>query len=128
MDPAAFGAVLRFMYTDSAGPVPPEPLGELADRLLLPGLCAQVGSQLLGRVCAESVVGLLLWVEQRSGSFGALLGGLKEWVLDNTGPESGLLLPAEEALRLMSECPRLALQFLYTGRTEGREHKRRRQE
>ncbi len=130
-DPAVFGAVLRFMYTDSAGPVPPkmlQPVGELADRLLLPGLCAQVGSQLLWRVSLETVVGLLLWAEQRSGSFGPLLGGLKEWVLDNTGPESGRLLPPEQALRLMRDSPALALQLLYTGRAEGREHKRRRPE
>ncbi len=131
-DPAAFGAVLRFMYTDSAGPVPPEllqPVGELADRLLLPGLCAQVGSQLLGRVCAESVVGLLLWAEQRSGSFGALLGGLKEWVLQHNEPEAGRLLPDEDVLRLMRESPELALQLLQHRRADGEgDTKRRRKE
>ncbi len=121
-DPAAFGAVLRFMYTDSAGPVPPEllqPVGELADRLLLRGLCEQVCSQLLGRVSLENVVGLLLWAEQRGGSYGALLTGLKEWFLRHHNPEDGRDLSDEDVVRLMREAPELGLQLLYRRRVDG---------
>ncbi len=120
-DPAAFGVALRFMYTDSTGPVPPEllqPVGALADRLLLPGLCTLMGSQLLGRVCLENVVGLLLWAQQRSGSLGALLRGLKAWVLQHHGPERGRALPDEDVVRLMRESPALGLQLLYHRRAD----------
>ncbi len=87
-DPAAFALVLRYMYTDRVpvGPIPAallQPVGELADRLLLPGLCEQVGSQLLAAVCAASVVGLLLWAEQRGTWFGSLLAGLKAWFVEH---------------------------------------------
>ncbi len=122
-DPGAFAAVLRYMYTDSAGPVPPEllqPVGELADRLLLPGLCAQVGSQLLGRVCAESVVGLLLWAEQRS-SFEVLLSGLKEWFTTFCVPQRGGILSLEELGRLQRESPSLAQELLPGGEQVGHE-------
>ncbi len=122
-DPHAFAAVLRYLYTDSAGPLAHDllqPVGELADRLLLPGLCAQVGRQLLGRVGLENVVGLLLWAEQRAGSYGALLGGLKEWFLRHHSPDQGRVMPDGEVMRLMRESPGLALQLLYHRRVDGR--------
>ncbi len=132
-DPGAFAAVLRYMYTDSAGSVPPEllqPVGELADRLLLPGLCTHVGQQLLGTVCAQSVVDLLLWAEQRRGSFGALLGGLKDWFLKHhaAGSGRGWVLSDDEVLRLMQEGRHLAMELLYHQRPDVRGYKRQRGE
>ncbi len=118
-DPGAFGVVLRFMYTDNMGPVPSEllqPVGELADRLLLPGLCAQAGRQLLSGVCADNAVRLLLWAEQRSGSFGELLSGIKGWFLRHLEPGRERVLPVEHVMRLMRESPELAVQLLYLRR------------
>ncbi len=129
-DPRVFGAVLRYMYTDSTGPVPPEllqPVGELADRLLLPGLCAQVGDQLLLQVRPDNVVGLLLWAEQRRGSFAQLLSGLKAWFLGQhaAGGGRGWVLPDREVVRLMREGPEdLAVELMYHQRPDVRQHKR----
>ncbi len=113
--PEAFEVALRYMYTDSAGDVPGallQPAAELADRLLLPGLCEEVGRQMLAAVCAESVVGLLLWAEQRSASFGGLLRGLKAWFGEHR--EEVLALPGHTK-RLMTEGPDLAYELICEG-------------
>lgn len=118
-DPEAFGVVLRYMYTDGLPAAAGElalPLllsvGELADRLLLPGLCAEVGGRLLECVCAESVVGMLLWAEQRGASYGELLGGLKTWFVEHRR-EVAKEAP-EGVMRLMGSNPTLAFE-LYHG-------------
>ncbi len=109
----AFELVLRYMYTDSVGDIPAallQPVAELADRLLLPGLCEEAGRQMLAAVCAESVVGLLLWAEQRSASFGELLLGLKVWVREHR--EEVVVLPGHTK-RLMGEAPDLAYELFF---------------
>ncbi len=110
--PEVFELVLRYMYTDSAGDIPGallQPAAELADRLLLPGLCEEVGRHVLRGVCAESVVGLLLWAEQRSARFGGLLRGLKAWFREHR--EEVLQLP-EPTQQLMSESTALAYELI----------------
>ncbi len=128
-DPGAFEAVLRFVYTDSVGAVPVGQLqgvGELADRLLLPGLCAEVGSQLLGHVCDANVVELLLWAEHRSTWFGPLLRGLKAWFLEHR-QEVGTRHPAA-IKQMFTSSPDLAWELHYGGeqQREGAAGKRRR--
>ncbi len=111
--PDAFELVLRYMYTDSVGDIPGallQPAAELADRLLLPGLCEEVGRQMMAAVCAESVVGLLLWAEQRSASFGELLLGLKVWFGEHR--EVVVALPVHTK-RLWVEAPDLAYELFF---------------
>ncbi len=126
--PDAFELVLRYMYTDSVGDIPGallQPAAELADRLLLPGLCEEAGRQMLAAVCAESVVGLLLWAEQRSASFGELLLGLKVWVREHR--EEVVALPGH-TMRLMVEAPELAYELFFdaSGGGPGGDAKRQR--
>ncbi len=111
--PEAFEVALRYMYTDSAGDIPGallQPAAELADRLLLPGLCEEVGRQLLAAVCAESVVGLLLWAEQRSASFGELLRGLKAWFGEH---REEVVAHPDQMQRLMTESAALAYELIF---------------
>ncbi len=118
-DPAAFGVVLRYMYTDSVGAIAEgllQHVGELADRLLLPGLCEEVGTQLLAGVSEDNVVSLLLWADQRSGSFGALLAGLKEWFVVRKDAVAGRDLTSIR--RLMVESPDLAVELYHSPRQE----------
>ncbi len=113
-DADAFAVVLKYMYTDGVGRVQEELLqgvGELADRLLLPGLCAEVGSQMLGSVGVESVVELLLWAEQRSASFPPLLCGLKAWFVEHR-EEVGERCPAS-IKQLWARSPDLAFGLHY---------------
>ncbi|KAG2431863.1 hypothetical protein HXX76_009356 [Chlamydomonas incerta] len=86
-DPAAFALLLRWLYTGSAT-VPPDQargVAELADRLLLPPLCAVAQGVVAASVTAGSVVDCLLWAagccESRGSGrgFGRLLARLKEW-------------------------------------------------
>ncbi len=126
-DPAAFGLVLRYMYTDRVEAVPHgllQPVGELADRLLLPGLCEEVGKQLLGTVCASSVVGLLLWAEQRGARFGLLLAGLKAWFVEQRQEVGTGHAAAVKQLWLSS--PDLAWELHYGEQQEAPSAKRRR--
>ncbi len=114
-DPKAFELVLRYMYTDSVGSIPEALLpltAELADRLLLPGLCEEVGRQVLECVCGESVVGLLLWAEQHRATYGELLRGLKEWFVEHKAEM--LRLPVHTK-RLMTENADLAFELLCDG-------------
>ncbi len=122
-DPAAFRIVLTHMYTDVLPPAGALPLamlqsvGELADRLLLPGLCREVGSRLLTGVCPQSVVGLLLWAERRSISYGELLGGLKAWFVAHRELVAGQ--DRAGLRRLMAESPDLAMELHYGPGAEG---------
>ncbi len=128
----AFAVLLRYLHTDSVGHVPPEllrPVGELADRLLLPGLCEQVGRQLLLHVCPGNVVELLLWADRHGGSFGQLLAGLKGWFQNqHMEGHAGWLLADEHVVRMMREGPALALELLYHEREDVRSFKRKRQD
>ncbi|KAG2423793.1 hypothetical protein HXX76_015069 [Chlamydomonas incerta] len=89
-DPDAFALLLRWLYTGGAD-VPSEQargVAELADRLLLPELCAAAQDVVAASVTAGSVVDCLLWAwgccESRSpGGFGQLLGRLKEWYVSH---------------------------------------------
>ncbi len=124
-DPAAFALVLRYMYTDSGGAIPAGMLlsvGELADRLLLPGLCEEVGGQLLEGVSAVTVVELILWAERRSVGFAPLLQGLEAWFGEH-GAEVAQQAP-DSIKRLMVTNPELAFS-LHWG-AQGTPAKRRR--
>ncbi|KAG2423786.1 hypothetical protein HXX76_015062 [Chlamydomonas incerta] len=89
-DPDAFALLLRRLYTGGAD-VPSEQargVAELADRLLLPELCAAAQGVVAASVTAGTVVDCLLWAwgccESRGpGGFGQLLGRLKEWYVSH---------------------------------------------
>ncbi|KAG2425196.1 hypothetical protein HXX76_013949 [Chlamydomonas incerta] len=84
-DPDAFALLLRWLYTGGAG-IPPDQargVAELADRLLLPELCAAAQGVVAASVTVGTVVDYLLWAwgccESRGlCGFGELLAQLKE--------------------------------------------------
>ncbi|KAG2443543.1 hypothetical protein HXX76_001895 [Chlamydomonas incerta] len=86
-----FSLLLRWLYTGGAT-VPPEQaqgVAELADRLLLPELCAAAQEVVAASVAVDSVVDRLLWAwgcsqsRDGGGGFGSLLDRLKEWYVDH---------------------------------------------
>ncbi|KAG2426676.1 hypothetical protein HXX76_012986 [Chlamydomonas incerta] len=90
-DPDAFALLLRWLYTGGAD-VPSEQargVAELADRLLLPELCAATQGVVAASVTAGTAVDCLLWAwdcsESRDGGggFGELLARLKEWYVSH---------------------------------------------
>ncbi|KAG2452060.1 hypothetical protein HYH02_003096 [Chlamydomonas schloesseri] len=110
-DPDAFALLLRWLYTGGAD-VPSDQarsVAELADRLLLPELCAAAQGVVASSVTAGSVVDCLLWAwgccESRGGTFGQLLARLKEWYVSHheevrrdAGPSRQRLAAAAPAL------------------------------
>ncbi|KAG2492802.1 hypothetical protein HYH03_008962 [Edaphochlamys debaryana] len=112
-DPEAMEALLRWMYT---GCLPPElpssllqPLAELSDRLGLMQPCRAAQGRILEAVCAQSVVGALLWAEQRGGGFAELLAGLKDWYLEHT--EEVVDTARDTLQRLAAENPALSVEL-----------------
>ncbi|KAG2485812.1 hypothetical protein HYH03_015522 [Edaphochlamys debaryana] len=84
-DPDAFELLLRYIYTGAAD-IPPAlapAVAVLADRLLLPLLCADAQAAVLSAVTAESVAESLLWAERLGGGFSGLLSSLKAWFLEH---------------------------------------------
>ncbi|KAG2431723.1 hypothetical protein HXX76_009219 [Chlamydomonas incerta] len=90
-EPAAFSLLLRWLYTGGVA-VPPEQaqgVAELADRLLLPELCAAAQAVVAASVTASAVVDGLLWAwgcsqsRDGGGGFGSLLNGLKQWYVEH---------------------------------------------
>ncbi|KAG2500451.1 hypothetical protein HYH03_002018 [Edaphochlamys debaryana] len=84
-DPDAAAVAVRYIYTGSAD-IPPAlapAVAELADRLLLPELCAEAQAAVLGGVTPEGVVGLMLWAEARGAAFDPLLAQLKAWCVQH---------------------------------------------
>ncbi|KAG2452062.1 hypothetical protein HYH02_003098 [Chlamydomonas schloesseri] len=88
-DPDAFALLLRWLYTGGAD-VPSDQarsVAELADRLLLPELCAEAQGVVASSVTAGSVVDCLLWAwgccESRGDAFAGLLAQLKEWYVSH---------------------------------------------
>ncbi|KAG2493969.1 hypothetical protein HYH03_007897 [Edaphochlamys debaryana] len=111
-DPAAFALLLRFVYTGAAD-IPPAlapAVAELADRLLVPELCADAQAAVLSSMSAETVVGSLLWAEQLGGSFSGLLSSLKAWYLEHH--EEVLEAAPESVGRLASESPSLLVELM----------------
>ncbi len=92
-------------------------VGELADRLLLPRLCELLSPRLLARVGPDSVVGLLLWAEARSGSFGQLLAGLRAWFEEH---RDEVVAREEDIRRLMAANQGLAYQLFFGGGSKRR--------
>ncbi|KAG2452061.1 hypothetical protein HYH02_003097 [Chlamydomonas schloesseri] len=116
-DPDAFALLLRWLYTGGAD-VPSDQarsVAELADRLLLPELCAEAQGVVASSVTAGSVVDCLLWAwgccESRGpGGFGQLLGDLKGWYLEH---HDEVLRVADASLeRLSAESPRLMVELM----------------
>ncbi|KAG2492803.1 hypothetical protein HYH03_008963 [Edaphochlamys debaryana] len=112
-DPEAMEALLRWMYT---GCLPPElpspllqPLAELSDRLGLMQPCRAAQGRILEAVCAQSVVGALLWAEQRGDGFAELLAGLKDWYLEHT--EEVVDTARDTLQRLAAESPALSVEL-----------------
>ncbi|GIL57710.1 hypothetical protein Vafri_12871 [Volvox africanus] len=113
-DPDAFAALLRFLYTGFPPDSPPlslppallQPLAELADRLLLPELCAVAQAQLLAAVTLDNVVDLLIWASERGQTFLDALTRLTEWYLLHQ--VEIMEHKPEEVKRLMVTCPDLA--------------------
>ncbi|KAG2482311.1 hypothetical protein HYH03_018753 [Edaphochlamys debaryana] len=84
-DPAAFELLLRWVYTGAVD-IPPAlapAVAELADRLLLPELCADAQAVVLSGVSAAGVVGSLLWAERLGPSFSGLQSSLKAWAVEH---------------------------------------------
>ncbi|KAG2492373.1 hypothetical protein HYH03_009321 [Edaphochlamys debaryana] len=104
-DPAAFELLLRFVYTGAVD-IPPAlapSVAELADRLLLPELCADAQAVVLSGVSAATVVGSLLWAERLGGSFSGLVSSLKAWAVEHYEEVRG----SGSLRRLMAESPEL---------------------
>ncbi|KAG2492372.1 hypothetical protein HYH03_009320 [Edaphochlamys debaryana] len=104
-DPAAFELLLRFVYTgavDIPASLAPS-VAELADRLLLPELCADAQAVVLSGVSAATVVGSLLWAERLGGSFSGLVSSLKAWAVEHYEEVRG----SGSLRRLMAESPEL---------------------
>ncbi|GLI67853.1 hypothetical protein VaNZ11_012144 [Volvox africanus] len=116
-DPDAFAALLRFLYTGFPPDGPPlslspallQPLVELADRLLLPELCAVAQAQLLAAVTRDNVVDLLIWASERGQTFLDALTRLTEWYLVHQ--LEVMEHKPEEVKRLMVTCPDLAFEI-----------------
>ncbi|KAG2485815.1 hypothetical protein HYH03_015525 [Edaphochlamys debaryana] len=84
-DPDVFELLLRYIYTGAAD-IPPAlapAVAVLADRLLLPLLCADAQAAVLSAVTAESVAESLLWAERLGDGFSGLLSSLKAWFLEH---------------------------------------------
>ncbi|KAG2423773.1 hypothetical protein HXX76_015049 [Chlamydomonas incerta] len=115
-DPDAFAPLLRWLYTGGAN-VPSEQargVAELADRLLLPELCAAAQDVVAASVTAGSVVDCLLWAwgccESRGpGGFGQLLGHLKEWYVSHHAEVRREAGPSRQRLGL--EAPALNVEL-----------------
>ena len=116
-DADAFALLLRWLYTGGAD-VPSDQargVAELADRLLLPELCAAAQAVVAASVTAGTVVDCLLWAwgccESRGpGGFGQLLGDLKGWYLEH---HDEVLRVADASLeRLSAESPRLMVELM----------------
>ncbi|GIL90899.1 hypothetical protein Vretimale_17139 [Volvox reticuliferus] len=114
VDPDAFAALLRFLYTGSPSDVPSlsqppalqRQLAELADRLLLPELCAIAQAQLLAAVTLDNLVDLLIWASERGEAFHDALARLTEWYLLHQAEV--MEHKAEDVKRLMVTHPELA--------------------
>ncbi|KAG2482309.1 hypothetical protein HYH03_018751 [Edaphochlamys debaryana] len=100
-DPAAFELLLRWVYTGAVD-IPPA-VAELADRLLLPELCADAQAVVLSGVSAAGVVGSLLWAERLGPSFSGLQSSLKAWAVEHYEEVRG----GGSLRRLMAEGPGL---------------------
>ncbi|KAG2492375.1 hypothetical protein HYH03_009323 [Edaphochlamys debaryana] len=104
-DPAAFELLLRFVYTGTVD-IPPAlapSVAELADRLLLPELCADAQAVVLSGVSAATVVGSLLWAERLGGSFSGLVSSVKAWAVQHYEEVRG----SGSLRQLMAESPEL---------------------
>ncbi|KAG2452012.1 hypothetical protein HYH02_003054 [Chlamydomonas schloesseri] len=115
-DPDAFALLLRWLYTGGAD-IPLERVhgvAELADRLLLPELCAAAQDVVVASVDATTIVDSLLWAagccESRGGSFTQLLARLKGWYVshhEEVAAEAG-----DSRKRLAMEAPGLLLELV----------------
>ncbi|KAG2482310.1 hypothetical protein HYH03_018752 [Edaphochlamys debaryana] len=104
-DPAAFELLLRWVYRGAVD-IPPSlapAVAELADRLLLPELCADAQAVVLSGVSAAGVVGSLLWAERLGPSFSGLQSSLKAWAVEHYEEVRG----GGSLRRLMAEGPGL---------------------
>ncbi|KAG2452027.1 hypothetical protein HYH02_003065 [Chlamydomonas schloesseri] len=115
-DPDAFAVVLRWLYTGGAD-IPPEHargVAELADRLLLPELCAAAQEVLVASVDAATIVDSLLWAagccESRGGSFTQLLARLKGWYVEHAAEVRRTA--RDSLLALMTQQPDLMLELM----------------
>ncbi|GLC42378.1 Cytochrome c oxidase subunit 1 [Pleodorina starrii] len=120
-DPDAVDILLRFLYTGAAH-VPPElapAVAELADRLVVPELCAAAQARVLAGVTPETVVGALLWAEARGAGFVGLLGALKGWYLEHH--EEVVARAPGSVKRLMTDRCELMMElhFSYVQRMRG---------
>ncbi|KAG2450237.1 hypothetical protein HYH02_000334 [Chlamydomonas schloesseri] len=130
-DPDAFGLLLRWLYTGAVG-IPLEQargVAELADRLLLPELCASALSTLATAVTVHNIVDALLWAhachEAHGGSsagpssgtaaagcpFGRLRQQLVHWYAEH---HKQVAEEAGESCRRLQEAPGLAVELLGT--------------
>ncbi|KAG2452026.1 hypothetical protein HYH02_003064 [Chlamydomonas schloesseri] len=118
-DPDAFALVLRWLYTGGAH-IPAEQargVAELADRLLLPELCAEALDVVAAAVAPSTVVDSLLWAagccEARGGGgggFAALLTRLKGWYVSHHEEVRRDAGPSRK--RLAAEAPDLHLELV----------------
>ncbi|KAG2492716.1 hypothetical protein HYH03_009129 [Edaphochlamys debaryana] len=110
-DADAFELLLRYIYTGAADipPVLAPAVAVLADRLLLPLLCADAQAAVLAGVVAESVAESMLWAERLEEAFSGLLSSLKAWYLEHF-EEVHEAAPASLE-RLSAESPRLMVEL-----------------
>ncbi|KAG2422404.1 hypothetical protein HXX76_016049 [Chlamydomonas incerta] len=110
-DADAFALLLRWLYTGGVV-VPPAAapgVAELADRLLLPELCAEAQGVALGGVGADSVVELMLWADSCGPAFAQLLAALKGWYIEH---QEEVVAAAPDSLRRLRQAPDLAVELL----------------
>ena len=117
-DPDTFALLLRWLYTGGADILPKQARGvaELADRLLLPELCARALDVLFASVDAGSIVDSLLWAagcceaHGGGGAFDQLLLRLKRWYVERAAE---VRAAARDSLRaLMTQQPDLMLELM----------------
>ncbi|KAG2495450.1 hypothetical protein HYH03_006396 [Edaphochlamys debaryana] len=109
--PEAFEMLLRYIYTGSAdipGPLAAG-LAELADRLLLPELCAEAQDVVIAGVGPETVVDGLLWAERRGPAFARSLAALKAWYLEH---HEEVHAAAPASLERLAASPKLTAELL----------------
>ncbi|KXZ49663.1 hypothetical protein GPECTOR_20g520 [Gonium pectorale] len=117
-DPDVFGLLLGWVYWGVLE-VPDHllrPTAELAGRLLMPGVCAELQERLLAAVTPATAVGDLLWAERHSMT--GLVSELKGFFARRLGE---VVAAAPDALdELTRESPALAAElFRAVGRTLG---------